>query len=160
MYLLILAGIGALILLPALLMGQSADFMQAAASFVAQNEGFLAHPKWDYQQYTWGYGTQAPGPDGTITTDQALADMVDYLQNAYNILAPQLTVQLTGNQWVALLDFAFNEGIGAAQKLIPDINSGDSSAVIAHLKQYVYAGGSINSGLVTRRDAEAKLWVS
>ena len=154
------AGIGALLLLPALFMGVSADFIQAAAAFVAQQEGFLAHPKWDNKQYTWGYGTEAPGPNGTITQDQAFADMVSWLQSAYNTLYPQISVPLSGNQWVALLDFAFNEGVTAAARLIPDINSGDASAVTAHIRLYNIAGGAVSSNLVQRRDDESQLWVS
>jgi len=160
MYLIILAAIGAIVLLPALLMGQSADFLQAAAAFVIEHEGFLAHPKWDNKQYTWGYGTQAPGATGTISQDQAYTDMVAYLQDVYNTLSPLLTVQLSGNQWVALLDFAFNEGPAAAQRLIPDINSGDASVVIAHMKLYNIEGGQISSNLIARRNDESDMWIA
>lgn len=125
---------------------------------IPQFEGFLPHPKWDYQQYTWGYGTRAPGPDGTITKEQALQEMRKYLQNDYAYLEPQLSRKLNAHQWAALLSFSYNLGRGNAQKLIPYINAGNDAVLFSHWEDYINAGGSPDPVLIARRDLEIKIW--
>ena len=127
------------------------------ASFIPSVEGFRSTPYWDVTRYSWGYGTQAPGPTGSITREQAFSDMLQHLRDDYEYLAPLITTRLSANQWVALLSFSYNEGIGAALKLVPDINSG-SAGLHDHWMQYVYAGGAVNSNLVERRAKEFSLY--
>lgn len=130
------------------------------ASFIPSVEGFQSTPYWDVSRYSWGYGTAAPGSTGTITREQAFADMLTYLLNDYATLRNKITRSLTVHQWVALLSFSYNLGIGDALKLVPLINAGDDNALGDKWNQYVYAGGAVNDNLVIRRAKEWGLWVS
>lgn len=130
------------------------------STFIPSVEGFLSHPKWDYQQYTWGYGTRAPGPTGTITRDQAFADMLTYLLADYEKLKKRITRNLSAAQWAAYLSFSYNAGIGNAYNLVANINSGNDTALVTQWRKYIYAGGVVNDNLIDRREKELNLWFS
>ncbi len=125
---------------------------------IPQFEGFRATPYWDISRYSWGYGTQAPGPTGTITQGQALHDMRAKVDSDYNYLRPLIKRSLQPNQWAALLSFAYNLGDGNADNLVANINSGDDSALETQWKKYIYAGGVASDTLVDRRNAEWQVW--
>lgn len=131
---------------------------------IPELEGFLAHPKWDAKQYSWGYGTKAPGPTGTITKAQALSDARDYLQADYAALRPLITRPLSPQQWAAYLSFAYNVGKGntstGAKALVADINANDDSVLEPHWKRYIYSEGVVSQDLVNRRNREWGLWTS
>lgn len=130
------------------------------AEFIPSVEGFEPHPYWDQSRYSWGYGTKAPGPTGTISRETAFADMLTYLLSDYEVLRPRITRTLTVNQWVALLSFSYNLGTDDAKDIAPIINSGDDSALHTEWMRYVHSGGIRNPVLVNRRNKEWGLWVS
>lgn len=134
--------------------------LNTLASFIPSVEGFSAHPYWDVSRYSWGYGTAAPGASGTITREKAFADMTAHLLSDYRYLKPLITRNLSVKQWAALLSFSYNEGPGNADNLVADINSGDDTALQAHWKKYIYAGGVASSDLIDRRGKEWALWIS
>jgi len=154
---LILAGVAALVLFGASFKDR---LLNKLASFIPSVEGFRSTPYWDVNRYSWGYGTAAPGPNGTITRDQAFADMVAHLLSDYATLSNKITRKLTVSQWTALLSFSYNTGIGNALNLVPVINSGDDQALNTKWNKYVYADGVVNQNLVERRQKEYTLWVS
>lgn len=127
---------------------------------IPEFEGFAAHPYWDVRRYSWGFGTPAPGPTGTITREQALKELQQHVQADMIYLSPMITRGLTPNQWAALLSFSYNLGIGNADNLIQNINSGDDVALEQQWKQYVRADGVVNQSLVQRRAREWQYWVS
>ena len=140
------------------------DKWSILATFLPKVEGFIAYPKWDYKQWSWGYGTAAGfdknnKPAGTITKEKALIDALAHSKNDYNILSTKITRPLTESNWATLLSFSYNEGTGNAENLVSDINS-NSSNLEHHFKEYVYAGGKINTDLVDRRNKEWNLWNS
>lgn len=130
------------------------------ASFIPSVEGFREHPYWDASRYSWGYGTKAPGSTGTITRDQAFADMVSYLLSDYDLLKPKIHRQLSVSQWAALLSFSYNLGNDDAVDLVPYINAGDDAKLSSEWMKYVHSNGVINSNLVERRKKELALWYS
>jgi len=130
------------------------------SSFIPLVEGFRSHPYWDERRYSWGYGTAAPGATGTITREQAFADMLSHLMVDYEKLLPRISVSLNAYQWAALLSFSYNLGIGSALNLVPVINSGDNDALRTKWAKYVYAGGQVVQDLVERREKELVLWNS
>jgi len=69
-------------------------------------------------------------------------------------------VDLTDNQFAALVSFTFNVGIGNLQKstLLRKLNKGDYDGVPMELGKWVNAGGRRLPGLANRRAAEAGLW--
>lgn len=147
-----------LLLVPGSTFGQNP--LMNAADLIISFEGFSSTPYWDVSRYSWGYGTAAPGSTGTITEQQARAELQAHIQNDYNYLFPLLTVPLNANQWAALLSFSYNLGTGNADNLIDNINSGNTAALQTQWKKYVYADGAVNSDLVDRRNKEFAMWLS
>ncbi len=137
----VLAGLGVLAII--LLAGQASIF-KIAADLVAGFEGFRASPYWDVSRYSWGYGTQAPGPNGTITRAKAYSDMLAVLINDYNYLQPLIKKELSPGQWAALLSFSYNLGPGNADNLVKNINAGDQWALGEQWNKYILAGGVPN----------------
>lgn len=121
-------------------------------------EGFRAHPYWDNKQYSWGYGTRAPGPDGTIDKVQALKDSRAHMLADKQYLESMLTRPLNAHQWAAYLSFAYNEGRYNADNLVRNINAGDDAALEHQWKLYNLSNGSVNDGLVERRNIEWNIW--
>jgi len=155
-----LAGIGLAFLWYA---GSFTDRLVAKlAQFIPSVEGFRSTPYWDETRYSWGYGTAAPGPNGTISREQAFADMVAYLLHDYSLLSAKITRHLNVNQWAALLSFAYNLGAGSggAADLVPYINQEDDTGLSEHWMHYVHAGGVVDQNLVDRRQKELNLWFS
>lgn len=128
------------------------------ATFIPGVEDFSSTPYWDVMRYSWGYGTAAPGQTGTITREQAFTDMIAYLMADYNTLGKKLTRSLSVNQWVALLSFSYNLGIGNGLEIVKYINADNDSVLGTQWNKYVYAGGVVNSNLVARRKKEWSLW--
>lgn len=75
-----------------------------------------------------------------------------------------VTVQLTENQFDALVCFCFNVGNNAfkASTLLKRLNQGQYEAVPAQMRQWVYItkGGAkvVSKGLAVRREKEIALW--
>jgi lysozyme len=146
--------------------------MQASASiiaYIAQQEGFVAHPYLDPPHntkglYSIGYGHQIqPGEayfnNSTLTTVQAMALLNKDVAIRVNAVNSMLTRPVTQSQFDAFVDFAYNEGTGAAAKVVATWNAtGDSTATAAHLLEYDISSGSINPNLVVRRAHEASLF--
>lgn len=137
--------------------GANSLFMQAE-DLIISFEGFVGHPYWDYKQYSWGYGTKAPGPSGTITPEQARAELHEHLQGDYTYLSQLIHVPLSAGQWAALLSFSYNLGTGNADNLVDNINAENNAALGEQWLKYIYAGGVVNDGLVKRRAAEWRVW--
>lgn len=129
-----------------------------AADYIASFEGFSAAPYWDVSRYSWGYGTAAPGPTGSITKEDAKKAMWSHIQSDLNTLKPKINYPLSNSQWVALLSFSYNLGPGNAAKLVPYINSKSWDQLADYWNDFVYSGGKINSNLVDRRAKEWELF--
>ena len=73
-----------------------------------------------------------------------------------------INVQLTQNQFDALVSFAFNLGIGTLQRstLRAKLNRKDYEGAISSWLKYNKAGGKVIRGLDLRRKAEVKLFNS
>lgn len=155
----IIAGVAA-VLLGATFFSLRSRIIAILSSFVPSVEGFRSTPYWDVSRWSWGYGTEAPGKTGTITRDQAFADMLTYLMADYERMQKKITRSLTANQWAALLSFTYNLGYDDGYDIAPFINAGNDSELEREWKRYVYSGGEINPVLVDRRIKEWNLWNS
>lgn len=73
-----------------------------------------------------------------------------------------VSVDLTQNQYNALVSFVFNVGVGAFRKstLLDILNQEDYDGVPKQLKRFVYSAGKKIPGLVNRRAREIELWNS
>lgn len=69
-------------------------------------------------------------------------------------------VDITDNQFAALVSFAFNVGAGNLRKstLLRRVNQGKMDLAVAEFDRWNKAGGKVLSGLTRRRAAEAALF--
>lgn len=128
--------------------------LSTAAKLVIDFEGFRSKPYWDISRYSWGYGTAAPGRNGTITREKAYTDLYSYLKTDYYKLSKLITVPLTANQWASLLSFSYNLGFGNADNLVKNINSKNWSALKKQWVLYINADGQPDPDLLVRRQKE------
>lgn len=83
-------------------------------------------------------------------------DMVQYEKG----VEKRVTVEITQGQFDALVDFAYNAGVGALAKstLLKKVNAEKFDEVPAEFMKWTRGGGKELPGLVRRRRAEVKLW--
>ena len=77
-------------------------------------------------------------------------------------LARYINVELSQNQYDAIIDFCFNLGLGTFQRssVRQAINRRDKTGVVKNLLRYNKAGGKVIPQLDNRRKAEALLFLS
>lgn len=119
---------------------------------------------WDVDGYSIGYGHHLlPGESYSVideaTADQLLLKDTAIAQNAVNSL---VTVPLTQNQFDALTDFVYNEGVGhfTDSTLLRNLNAGDMQGAADQFDAWIYAGGSVVDALIERRATEKALFLS
>ena len=108
--------------------------------------------------WTIGYGhTANVHPGQTITQDEAEACLAADIQTAARCVNEMVNVKLTQPQFDSLVDFAFNVGITNFRKstLLKEINAGNFPQAIAQFNLWDHCGGTVNAGLLRRRQAEA-----
>lgn len=109
---------------------------------------------------TAGWGHTGPDVKAGMEVTQQIADtwrLLDRKRTA-DFVERAVTRPMTDNQFAALVDFAFNAGVGAFQRtLAPKVNTGDWSGVIAELRLWVTSGGRVMPGLKIRRAREIAL---
>jgi lysozyme len=73
-----------------------------------------------------------------------------------------INVQLTQNQFDALVSFAFNLGLGTLQRstLRAKLNRGDAAGALESWAKYNKAGGKVLKGLDLRRQDEIALFLT
>lgn len=108
--------------------------------------------------WTIGYGHLCTQNHPPITQDEAEAYLAQDLVKALNATlryCPVLATEPEG-RLAAIVDFTFNLGAGRLQTstLRRRVNQRDWVAVGQELGRWVYGGGKVLPGLVTRREAE------
>lgn len=140
---------------------------KAGLDLIKQFEGLrLKAYKCPADVWTIGYGhTSAAGQPAvksgmSITEAQANKILASDLGQYEDAINNSVKVELTQNQFDALVSFVYNVGIGAFQKstLLKKLNAGQYDAVPAELMKWTKGGGKELPGLVRRRRAEAALW--
>lgn len=119
----------------------------------------------DGTPYTVGYGHVSDGHlkvyRGLTISPKQAEDALEYDLNETAAKVDELVkVELSDNQFGALVSFAFNVGTGAFAKstLLKKLNKGDYAAVPSEMAKWVNNDGKKMQGLVNRRAAEAGLW--
>ena len=110
--------------------------------------------------WTIGYGhTANVHPGQEITPAQAIAFLQSDVHNAELAVQNATEILLTPNQFAALVSFEYNTGAYVpGAPIVGCINAHDFAGAMEHLMRYVYAGGQVLPGLVTRREAEKALF--
>ena len=113
------------------------------------------------EPYTIGFGhTANVHPGELITHAQAIAFLEADVVNAENAVAAAVEVDLTPNQFSALVSFEYNTGAFAGSTLQQLVNAKDLAGAADQFARWVYAGGAVMAGLVRRREAERALFVT
>ena len=135
-------------------------------------EGFSLHPYWDYKQWTVGWGTKVP--DGNleryqtegISAEEAEVLLTNELANmsrSINSFIDKFGLQLTQNQFDALLSMSYNCGTGwiygTGYFRTAVIEGWTSSDFMFAIGQWSSAGGATQTGLIRRRLSEAAMYL-
>jgi lysozyme len=110
---------------------------------------------------TIGYGhTRNVTMGMTCTQEQAEQWLQEDIQSAADAANRLVTVELTQQEFDALVDFTFNLGAGNLQRstLLRLLNSGDYTGAAAEFQKWDKAGGQVLAGLLRRRQAEADMF--
>ena len=111
--------------------------------------------------WTIGYGHLCKPDHPPITREEAEAYLEQDLVIALNATLRYCPVLATEpeNRLAAIVDFTFNLGAGRLQTstLRRRLNQRDWIAAGRELRRWVYGGGKVLPGLVTRREAEIVL---
>lgn len=111
--------------------------------------------------WTIGYGHLCAQDHPPITQGEAEAYLAQDLVKALNATLRYCPVLATATEQrlAAIVDFTFNLGAGRLQTstLRRRINQQDWPSAALELRRWIYGGGKILPGLVTRRDAEIAL---
>lgn len=137
----------------------SADGIQ----FIKDREG-LRLKSYDDGGGVWtiGYGhTKGVKKGQIINTAQAEKFLRDDLVEFEGSVDALVKVELTQNQFDALVSFAFNVGVAAFRKstLLKVLNQGHYGRVPNELSKWVKDNGKVIQGLVKRRALEAALFM-
>lgn len=113
---------------------------------------------------TIGYGHT--GPDvregQTITEPDAEALLIKDVAFAVSCVNAWVKVPLAQGQFDALVDFAYNAGVGnfRASSLLRMVNAKQGDQAAQQFGLWVHAGGKVEPGLVARRTAEMQMFTT
>jgi lysozyme len=111
--------------------------------------------------WTIGYGHTATVRKGQEITEARAEELLRMdLDKFEKGIERLITVPLNDNQFAALVSWAFNVGLGAAERstLRRMLNAGSYHEVPAQLRRWNKAGGVVLKGLTNRREDEVRLW--
>jgi len=112
--------------------------------------------------WTIGYGHTGPEVVGGMTITEAEAELLlgHDVARAAACVESEVAVALSQGQFDALVDFVFNLGCGALRgsTLLRRVNAGEFALAAAEFSRWVYAGGAVVPGLLTRRLGERELF--
>lgn len=116
-------------------------------------------------KWTIGYGDTGPDvrPGLTITEAEAEERLARRLAFEFEPgVAQLLAVPVTGNQFSALVSFAYNTGLEALAEstLLTKLNAGDYDGAAGQFGRWVRSNGRVLTGLASRRAAERELFLT
>lgn len=102
------------------------------------------------------------GPSTAWTQAQADEAQESHLAETCSSVEKLLKRQVTDNQFAALVSFAYNCGVGnlKTSTLLKKLNSGDARGAADEFLKWTKAQGKELPGLVRRREAERRLFLS
>ena len=113
--------------------------------------------------WTIGYGhTKGVAPGHVMTEPEASHLLIEELKTYENAVRRLVSVPLSQGQFDALVSFCYNTGIGALSQstLLRYLNESDYKAAADQFLRWVYGGGRVLPGLVSRRQHERRLFLS
>lgn len=135
---------------------------ELATNFVAEQEGFKAVAyKCPAGVWTIGFGhTKDVHKGDSITRGEAYRLLDNDLKRYQEDLAALIKVDVTENQFIALMSFIYNFGITKCRTytLFKKINAGDEHGIREWWPKYCNPGSSFEKGLRDRRLRELELF--
>ena len=141
--------------------------------YLKSMEGFIAIPRWDYVQWTVGYGNRCPAEhlerylEEGIPIEEADAlflEQLAYFEQQVNTFMDKYGLTYSQNQFDAVLSITYNCG---AAWLINDndlktaiLNGATGNTLIGIMTQRCTAGGEYLPGLMRRRITEADMFLN
>ena len=120
-------------------------------------------PAYGWKCATVGFGATGPSIiEGTVwTQEQADADLLYRMKGIGDHMDLLVTVPLTDEQKGAMVDLAYNIGMGAFQNstLLACVNVNHMQGAADQFSRWTKANGVELAGLVKRRDAERALFL-
>jgi len=114
--------------------------------------------------WTIGYGHTGPDVFPTLVITQEYAEklLLEDVQKAVDNVNAKLKIEVSQDEFDALVDFAFNCGCRNLDNstLLKKVNEGDHEAAAEEFLKWDKAGGHVMAGLLKRRQAEAALFLS
>jgi len=142
--------------------GAIMNISDSGLNFIAGQEGFDPNPYPDAQGQSIAYGHYLlPGELGNtiippLTEAQGLALLHSDAAIAEKAVNDHVTVPLSQNQFDALCDFVYNEGVShfANSTLLRLLNTWDYQGAADQFAVWDISSGAVNPDLVARRAAE------
>lgn len=113
--------------------------------------------------WTIGYGHTMGVKKGDLITEGQAQRFLEFdVMDSVDAVNKLVKVQLTQNEFDALVDFVFNMGEPqfTTSTLLRKLNSGDFKGAADQFKRWNLDNGKIEKGLVRRRKAEEDLFLS
>ncbi len=111
--------------------------------------------------WTLGWGHTAEVKEGDTCTQEEADSMLesDLVQYENNVKAA-VKVELSQNQFDALVSFCYNLGAAnlLSSTLLRLLNEGNYEGAAGEFKKWIYANKQVSDGLVRRREAESLLF--
>jgi lysozyme len=121
-------------------------------------EGYAGQARWDYGQFTNGYGTRAAHPGEVVDRAEADRRFTAAVAGARAVVERQAPGLDEGTK-AALTSLTYNAGPGWVDDGLGDaVRRGDLAEIRTIFAQYNKAGGEVVAGLVSRRATEA-MWI-
>ena len=135
-----------------------------ALGLIKRFEGFRADPYFcPAGKLTVGYGHVFPAkePLFSVTQQEAEILLTQDIEWAAQAVESLVKVSLSGEEFGALVSFVYNVGAGAFKNstLLRKLNAGDFRGARKEFLRWTKANGRELPGLVTRRHAEAQLFL-
>lgn len=122
---------------------------------VKRFEGYTPQAKWDFKQYSSGYGTKG-APGEVVDRATAEARLTTELGRAASIV-DQAVPNLPPGARDAMISLTFNSGADWVNSGLGErLRAGDMEGAKQRFVQYNRAGGEVNEGLAKRRAEEVQ----
>jgi len=119
-------------------------------------EGFTPKSQWDVKQYSYGYGSKAPGPGATIDPQAADQKLHGDLASASSVV-DAVNPNLSPGTKAALTSLTYNAGPGWVNSgLGKAVAAGDEATAKKIFMQYSNVAGEPNKVIAARRAQEAQ----
>jgi lysozyme len=140
------------------------EINEAGLNLIKYYEGFRADPYQDSKgiwTQGWGHTIGIDKDSPTVTQEEAEVWLEDDLSDAEHSVENNVTVQLSDNQYSALVSLVFNLGTAPLfGTLGAKLNNGDYEGAGDEFQRWCHSGPDVVEGLVRRRDAEKALFLT